>query len=237
MSSPPLDAKSKAACDYIESAVTGLNNLNTAVCKKSGAAPDSSSSKPAAKLASDITTLTLTDIESWLKAKATIKGNEFLEGATVAKDTDSTKPDEFTITAKDGKNFNIHENLGLDATADDIAAALGPEGTTKMAGGRRGKRSARRSKSRKGGRRSRKGGRKSRARKGNKGRRSRGRTIKGGAKMSKELKAWMKRQKKATGITAISKKTIDAAKTTSQATGSEQRSDSSKHVAAKQRNF
>ena len=55
--------------------------------------------------------------------------------------------------------------------------------------------------------------------------------------MSKELKAWMERQKKATGLTAISKKTIDAAKTTSQATGSEQRSESGKHVAAKNRGF
>ena len=55
--------------------------------------------------------------------------------------------------------------------------------------------------------------------------------------MSKELKAWMKRQEKATGVKPISKKTIDAAKTTSQATGSEQRSESGKHVAAKQRNL
>lgn len=111
--------------------------------------------------------------------------------------------------------------LNSDSGCNEAAAAEG---------GRRRKRSARK------GRRSRKGGRKSR---GCKGRRSRGRarTIKGGVKMSKELKAWMERQKKATGITAISKKTIDATKTKTQATGSEQRSESGKHVAAKQRNL
>ena len=96
-------------------------------------------------------------------------------------------------------------------------------------GGRRRKRSMRK------GRRSSKGGRRSRARKGSKGRKSRGRTIKGGTKMTKELKAWMDRQKKATGLTAISKKTIAATKTKSQATGSEQRSESGKHVVAQAR--
>ena len=230
---PPTPPKSKAACDYIDESLTGLNKLKTAVCTDAGAGPIG----PPLPVT---TPLTKVDIENWLKTKAAITGNEFLAGATVAKDTEPTKLDEFIITAKDGKTFNIQQNLGLDATEDEIAAALSGIPTQKMAGGRRGKRSARRSKSRKGGRRSRrsfKGGRRSRGCKGSKGRRSRGRTIKGGVKMSKELKAWMKRQKKATGITAISKKTIDAAKTTSQATGSEQRSDSSKHVAAKQRNF
>ena len=106
------------------------------------------------------------------------------------------------------------------------------EAPAAAAGGRRRKRSMRRSRrSSKGGRRSRKGG------KSRKGRKSRGRSnkSKGGAKMGKELKAWMKRQKTATGITPISKATIAATKTNPQSTGSAQRSESSKHVAAQAR--
>jgi len=53
--------------------------------------------------------------------------------------------------------------------------------------------------------------------------------------MGKELKAWIKRQQKATGIAPISKATIAATKTKSQATGSEQRSESSKYAAAQAR--
>ena len=221
----PAEDRSAAACKYIDEAIKGLTTLNTAVCLKT----EGDKGPPDKKL-------TKANIEAWIAVKKNT--NAFLEGAIVSE---TKVGDVYEITVGD-KTFTLLSTAGtIEDQADIIAAALDPASTTekptKMKGGRRGKRSARRSKSRKGGRRSRKGGKKSRGCKGNKGRRSRGRTIKGGAKMSKELKAWMKRQKKATGITAISKKTIDAAKTTSQATGSEQRSDSSKHVAAKQRNF
>ena len=232
MTTPPPAAtdKSKAACDYMNSLTDLTTKFKTAVgCTGAGAPP-----------APVITTLTEPDIKSWLKTKAAIKGNEFLDGAIVAKDNNPGKTDEFTITAKNGKTFNIQENFGLDATADEIAVALSgtPTQTMVMAGGRRGKRSARRGrrsfKSGRRSRRSRKGGRRSR---GCKGRKSRGRSnkSKGGAKMGKELKAWMKRQQKATGIPPISKATIAATKTNPQSTGSAQRSESSKHVAAQSR--
>ena len=225
----PPDPKSAAACTYMDNLTKLTTDFKAAVSCPAGTGPPGPPALPAA------TALTQADIEKWLKPKET--ANAFLAGATVAVDSVAGS---FTIThtTNPAKVFNGSLSMVLDDEANNIAAALDPASTsstpTKMVGGRRGKRSARRSKSRKGGRKSRKGGRKSR---GCKGRRSRGRTIKGGAKMSKELKAWMKRQEKATGVKPISKKTIDAAKTTSQATGSEQRSESGKHVAAKQRNL
>ena len=135
------------------------------------------------------------------------------------------------------------QTLSTESCGEAAAAAPGATapGAAASEGGRRGKRSVRKgsrgSKSRRGNR-SRKGG-KSRGHKGSKGRKSRGRTNKrkGGAKMGKELKAWMKRQKAATGIDPISKATIAATKTKPQATGSDQRLESGKHVAAQARGF
>jgi hypothetical protein len=171
-------------------------------------------------------------ILDWLKTKEV--ANDFLKGATVTDDDGSFK------IAVDDKTFDLVESAGtIDDQADAIAAALSGTPTQKMVlkGGRRGKRSARRnrrsSKSSKGGR----GNRSRRSRKGCKKSRRGGRTIKGGAKMGKELQAWMKRQKAATGIDPISKKTIAKTKTKSQATGSEQRSDSGKYVEATKRKF
>jgi hypothetical protein len=234
MASPAApDPKSKAACEYIDKSLDGLNKLKTAVCSGAEKAPLAAAAKPASGLA----TLNQPDIEAWLKTKGAIAGNEFLLDATVAKGT-GDKADEFIIKAKDGKTFNIQENLGLDATADEIAATLsGVEGKTMvMAGGRRRKRSARRSfRSSKGCR----GNRSRRSRKGGKKSRRGGRTNKrrNGGTIGPALKAWLERQKAATGKDPISKKTIAKTKTKSQATGSEQRLESGKSVAAKNRGF
>jgi hypothetical protein len=150
-------------------------------------------------------------------------------------DQAKSTPFDVSITSNAGSNA-MSDSTTLDDIKEIILADL-TDKKTPLNGGRRGKRSARRGrgrKSSKGGRRSRKGGRRSR---GCKGRKSRGRSnkSKGGAKMGKELKAWMKRQQKATGIPPISKATIAATKTNPQSTGSAQRSESSKHVAAQSR--
>lgn len=225
---PPAD-KSKAACKYMDDLTDLTTKFKTEVgCSAAAAGPPVTPALPAA------TTLTQAEIETWLQNKET--ANAFLKGATVAVDSSATGSFIITHVSDHAKTFTVTEKMDLDNEKDNIAAALDKIGTT-MAGGRRGKRSARRGrghKSSKGGRRSFKGGRRSR---GCKGRKSRGRSnkSKGGAKMGKELKAWMKRQQKATGITPISKATIAATKTKPQANGSAQRSESSKHVAAQAR--
>ena len=225
--------KSKAACDYIEESLAGLNKLKTAVCTDAG------SPGPVVEPAADATKLKATldplleTIKSKNKSTAGIPALALnVDGDTLKLSGGDDAPAEVVVPVKVTTKEGLIEFITTNA--ENLGVVIGPG----LEGGRRGKRSARRGhgrKSSKGGRRSFKGGRRSRARKGNKGRKSRGRTIKGGAKMSKELKAWMKRQKAATGIAPISKKTIDATKTTSQATGSEQRSDSGKYVEATKR--
>ena len=221
----PAEDRSAAACKYIDEAIKGLTTLNTAVCD--GAGPIGPAVDPK-KAESDVK---FEKLNSLVKA---IMGKNTSIDLKHVKVTQGSAPD-YLVTIEGGSS--PIQFVGKE-TEDEIRANINTAfSLTLSGGGRRGKRSARRSKSFKGGRRSRKGGRKSRGCKGNKGRRSRARTIKGGAKMGKELKAWMARQQKATGVAPISKATIAATKTKSQATGSEQRSDSSKHVAAKQRNF
>jgi hypothetical protein len=217
----PVEDRSKAACDYIKSAVAELGKLDKAVCTGAGGPPP----PPPVK------SLTKTDIEAWLTGKAS--ANTFLTGYVVTETTPGT---EYDIAVGD-KTYKMLSSAGtIDEQANAIAAALSGTSGQKMAGGRRGKRSARRN------RRSFKGGRGNRSRrsKGSKGRKCRGRTNKrrnGGAKIGPELKAWMERQKAATGKDPISKKTIAKTKTKSQATGSDQRLESGKHVVAQKRGY
>lgn len=222
---PPAAAdKSKAACDYIVESLTGLTNLKAAVC--AGAGPILAVDP---KIASDALLKKIQDMLE--KIKTDNKGHPETNTIDAFKaDQDALHPFEVSIKSVAGSNA-----MSDSTTLDDIKGIILAELTDKktpLNGGRRGKRSARRSRrNSKGGRRSRKGG------KSHKGRKSRGRSnkSKGGAKMGKELKAWMKRQQKATGIPPISKATIAATKTNPQSTGSAQRSESSKHVAAQSR--
>ena len=230
-----VDPKSKAACDYIDESLTGLTQLKTAVCNKSdlGATTSSFSSSSSSK----------PDAAAAAAAKRKVEVEGFLTNIKTNNSARKTELEPLRVDQGAAPDYAIFIKGGkteVPVIITDNEAEIKKniegmiEGDPLTGGGRRGKRSARRSKSRKGGRRSRKGGKKSR---GCKGRKSRGRarTIKGGTKMTKELKAWMDRQKKATGIAPISKATIAAAKTTSQATGSKQRSDSGKYVEATKR--
>jgi hypothetical protein len=231
MTAPAGADRSKAACDYINTAIAGLTKLNTEVCdKKDGYSapvkkeeePVKKEEDPAAAAAARKTVLEgfLTKIKSENPLLITR-----LDAFAVEIDLADNK-----ISVK-GDRGVLQEVLADESTEPQFKTLITNMLGEKIAGGRRGKRSARK------GRKSFKGGRRSRKGKGSKGRRSRSRTIKGGAKMGKELQAWMKRQKAATGIAPISKKTIAATKTKSQATGSEQRSDSGKHVEATKRKF
>ena len=168
--SPPAADKSKAACDFITQTNKGLTTLSKSVCNNpDAAAPESTDPKPA-DTPPAAAALSNESIEAWIADKKST--NAFLEGATI---TEKTVGDEYEI-AVGGKTFTLLSSAGtIDAQADAIAAALGPEGTTKMSGGRRGKRSARKGrKSSKGGRRSRKGKGKRKGKKSRRGgRRSR----------------------------------------------------------------
>lgn len=171
--------KSKAACNFITQTIKGLKELNTSVCDNSDASEKPPGPKveenPAAPK-SDAPAMTKESIEEWLKTKAGIAGNEFLQGATVEANADGS----FNIKSADGtKTYIITGQMVLDNEKDKIAAALDPASTTEipttMKGGRRGKRSARKGrKSSKGGRRSRKGKGKRKGKKSRRGgRRSR----------------------------------------------------------------
>ena len=236
---PPAADKSKAACDYMNESLAGLTKLKTAVCAGAGAGagtPVTPPVDPAAAAAAqglkDLLEPELTNIQKMNTSNKILQDLKFtVVGISVELSDPNTPANKIIVTDK----VNTRDDLLAFITTN--AAALGVDVAVALNGGRRGKRSARRgrrsSKGHKGGR-SRKGGRRSR---GCKGRKSRGRSnkSKGGAKMGKELKAWMKRQQKATGIPPISKATIAATKTNPQSTGSAQRSESSKHVAAQAR--
>lgn len=171
---PAAVDKSKAACEYMEDLNKLTTKFKTAVGCDTGAVdtPPPPLPTPEKKLAK-------ADIEAWLANKVT--KNNFLKDASVTESGEGS----FDIKAGD-KTFTLAVSAGtIDDQANNIAAALGPDGTTAMAGGRRGKRSARRSfRSSKGGRRSRKGkkgGRRSRGCKCSKSckcRKCRGRTNK-----------------------------------------------------------
>ena len=231
---PVVDPKSKAACEYMDSLTDLTTDFKTKVgCTATAAGPTPlPPALPVVDPAAAAAATRKAEVEGFL-AKIKTDNNATRKTELDPLKVEQDAPPGYAIFIRGGTTeVAVGDKDNEVAVKDNIAAML--KGAALTGGGRRGKRSARRSKSRKGGRKSRKGGRRSR---GCKGRKSRGRTIKCGAKMSKELKAWIKRQEKATGVKPISKKTIDAAKTTSQATGSEQRSESGKHVAAKQRNL
>ena len=238
---PPAAAdKSAAACKYMDDLTDLTNKFKTAVSCPAGAGAgtpvtppvDPAAAAAAAQGLKDLLEPELTNIQKMNTSNKILQDLKFtVVGISVELSDPNTPANKIIVTDK----VNTRDDLLAFITTN--AAALGVDVAVALNGGRRGKRSARRgrrsSKGHKGGR-SRKGGRRSR---GCKGRKSRGRSNKsnGGAKMGKELKAWMKRQKTATGITPISKATIAATKTKPQSTGSAQRSESSKHVAAQSR--
>ena len=238
---PPAAAdKSAAACKYMDDLTDLTNKFKTAVSCPAGAGAgtpvtppvDPAAAAAAAQGLKDLLEPELTNIQS---INAVNKNLQDLIFIVVGNDVELSNKNSPTKKIIVTDNVNTRDDLLAFITAN--AGTLGVDVAIALNGGRRGKRSARRGrghKSSKGGRRSFKGGRRSR---GCKGRKSRGRSnkSKGGAKMGKELKAWMKRQQKATGIPPISKATIAATKTNPQANGSAQRSESSKHVAAQAR--
>jgi hypothetical protein len=190
MAEPAADSKDpklKAACKYIDQSLAGLQTLQGEVCnKKAGDAAPVKEEKEEVGPAADAKPMTQESILSWLRDKQ--EKNEFLKDAKVAvNDADGS----FTIAhaTEASKIYTGAVTTNLDNDKDNIAAALDPKSTTetptKMLGGRRRKRSARRSfRSSKGGRRSRKGkkgGRRSRGCKCSKSckcRKCRGRTNK-----------------------------------------------------------
>ena len=239
---PPAAAdKSAAACKYMDDLTDLTNKFKTAVSCPAGAGAgtpvtppvDPAAAAAAAQGLKDLLEPELTNIQS---INAVNKNLQDLIFIVVGNDVELSNKNSPTKKIIVTDNVNTRDDLLAFITAN--AGTLGVDVAIALNGGRRGKRSARRGrrsfKSGRRSRRSRKGGRRSR---GCKGRKSRGRSnkSKGGAKMGKELKAWMKRQQKATGITPISKATIAATKTNPQSTGSAQRSESSKHVAAQSR--
>jgi len=231
MASPPVVVdKSDAACKYILKASDDLKALNDAVCSGAGAgtgAPIPPVVDPKKK-ESDALLKKIQGMLDKIKSENTSHPDSAAVIQAFKVDQATATPFEVSIKSKTS-NPVMSDGTTIEDIKELIKGDL-IDKTTSLKGGRRGKRSVRRNRrSFKGGR----GNRSRRSRKGKKGgRRSRGRTIKGGAKMGKELKEWLKRQQRATGVAPISKKTIAATKTKPQATGSAQRSESSKHVAA-----